>query len=99
MRYIVATVFFFLAACSSLRTAYERFKDWADHEVALNTTINKLDYNPNYPLGRYLADSHHFTNKEFRSDGFWVYHYSRYTLFNKKDICYYHLVVDPGTNI
>lgn len=98
-RYVVLATLFHVVACSSFKSAHERFKDWANQEVALNTTVDKLDYNPNYPLGRYFADSHHLTSKEMRSDGSWVYHYARFTLFNKKNLCHYHLIIDAATRV
>lgn len=95
---MISVCFLCLAACISLRTAYERFVDWGDQEVALNKTLDKYDYDPKYPLGAYFADSRYLTSKEMSQDDRWIYHYARRVLTGEY-VCHYHLVVDKNTNI
>jgi hypothetical protein len=98
MRSMVSIFIFFLAGCVSLKTAYQRFVEWGDQEVALHKTLDKYDLDPRYPLGRYFADSHDLTGKEMDHDGFWIYHYAMRVLTGEY-VCHYHLVVDPGTSV
>lgn len=83
--------------CTSLKTPHQRFIEWADGKVSLKLTLEQLDYDPKYPLGRYLADYHNLATTNVRSDGFIVYHYAR-KIFTG-DFCHYHLIVDPNSKI
>ncbi|MBK8186091.1 MAG: hypothetical protein IPK77_01885 [Cellvibrio sp.] len=88
-----------IASCSSLyKTAHQRFIDMMNSICSSGKSLDQLDFNPDYPLGRYLADHRDLTVSEVRLDGLVLYHYSKKMLTGQY-ICNYHLLVDPNTNI
>lgn len=90
---------FLVSGCSSFfKTAHQKFIGSMNLEISLKQTIKEMDYDSNYPTGRYMADYHDLTAKKVRPDGFLVYHYAKRMLTGEY-ICHYHLVVDPKTDI
>jgi len=87
-----------LGACVSLKSAHQRFIEWADGKVALAKTIQQLDYDPAYPLGLYLADYHSLTNIQVRPDGRSIYHYAK-PMLTGKYTCHFHLIADSASTV
>lgn len=97
-RFLFGFFFVFVSGCISFKDTHQRFIDEISYKVSLKRPIAKMDYNPDYPTGSYMADFHDLTNKEVRSDGFLIYHYAKGMLTGEY-ICHYHLVIDPKTDI
>lgn len=95
---LIFVMLMFMIGCVSFKTAHERFIDRMNLEMSLKQTVAQMDYDPEYPLGMYMADFHDLTTKEVRLDGFLVHHYAM-PMLTGKYICHYHLVVDPKTTV